>query len=205
MYKIITINRVSKSINSKEVLKDIHLDIYNEGISVITGHNGAGKSTLLKVIAKILSPTTGDISYNDNKDYLTSSFVFQKPVFLNRSVRDNLLYAIKNSKKGLNYKQSLITKQLKELGLSYLYHSPAKNLSLGEQQLVAFMRSIIVEPLILFLDEPTSSLDEKNKTLVNNLLLKLSKNIKIIMTSQSTDQIQLLTNKPIIMQNGMLI
>ena len=204
MHKIISVNGVSITINKKDILNNINLEIYDEGISVITGHNGAGKSTLLKIMAKILYPTEGNVSYNRDITHLASSFIFQKPIFLNRTVKDNLLYALKNSKEKSN-NESLIMEQLAKFDLSHLYNCPAKKLSSGEQQLIAFIRSIIIKPLILFLDEPTSSLDKKNKTLVNHMLLNLSESIKIIVTSQSMEQTKLFTDKPLVMQNGMLI
>ena len=204
MHKIISVNGVSITINKKDILNNINLEIYDEGISVITGHNGAGKSTLLKIMAKILYPTEGNVSYNRDITHLASSFIFQKPIFLNRTVKDNLLYALKNSKEKSN-NESLIMEQLAKFDLSHLYNCPAKKLSSGEQQLIAFIRSIIIKPLILFLDEPTSSLDKKNKTLVNHMLLNLSESIKIIVTSQSMEQTKLFTDKPLVMQNGMLV
>lgn len=204
MHKIISVNGVSITINKKDILNNINLEIYDEGISVVTGHNGAGKSTLLKIMAKILYPTEGNVSYNRDITHLASSFIFQKPIFLNRTVKDNLLYALKNSKEKSN-NESLIMEQLAKFDLSHLYNCPAKKLSSGEQQLIAFIRSIIIKPLILFLDEPTSSLDKKNKTLVNHMLLNLSESIKIIVTSQSMEQTKLFTDKPLVMQNGMLI
>ena len=88
MCKIISIHNVSKNINGKDVLNNIDLEIYKKGISVITGHNGAGKSTLLKIIAGISHPDSGKITYPE-KNYLSnSSFIFQKPIFLNRTVKD---------------------------------------------------------------------------------------------------------------------
>ena len=111
MHKIISVNGVSITINKKDILNNINLEIYDEGISVITGHNGAGKSTLLKIMAKILYPTEGNVSYNRDITHLASSFIFQKPIFLNRTVKDNLLNALKNSKEKSN-NESLIMEQL---------------------------------------------------------------------------------------------
>ena len=205
MRKGISAINVFININNKKILNDVSLELSEADISVIAGHNGAGKSTLLKVLAKVLSPDTGKVLYHNDNFSIHSSFVFQKPVFLNRSVKDNLLYSLSCDKNQINANESIIFKYLDELNLLHLYNSPAKKLSSGEQQMIAFIRSVITKPSVLFLDEPTSSLDQKNKKYINNTLLELSKETKIIITSQSEDQTRLFTDKPILMQNGMII
>ena len=205
MCKIISIHNVSKNINGKDVLNNIDLEIYKKGISVITGHNGAGKSTLLKIIAGISYPDSGKITYPEKKYLSNSSFIFQKPIFLNRTVKDNLLFALNSQEEELEKKELLVNELLRKLEILHLYETPAKKLSSGEQQLIAFIRAIITKPSLLFLDEPTSNLDYKNEKLINDILLDISRDIKIIITCQSDKQIKLFTDKPIFMQNGMII
>ena len=78
-------------------------------------------------------------------------------------------------------------------------------LSSGEQQLISFIRSILLNPKILFLDEPTSNLDDNYTKIINHEILKLSKNIKVIIVSQSSVQIKKFTDTPIIMEGGKII
>ena len=100
---IIQLNKICKKIADRYVLKNINLDIYNEDITVITGHNGAGKSTLLKLLARLSRATSGTITYQDENLIKKSGFIFQKPIFLNRSVRGNLLHALSCAGNGLQW------------------------------------------------------------------------------------------------------
>jgi len=202
---IIQLNKICKKIADRYVLKNINLDIYNEDITVITGHNGAGKSTLLKLLARLSRATSGTITYQDENLIKKSGFIFQKPIFLNRSVRGNLLHALSCAGKKHTIAEDLITKNLTHYNLMHIADLSAMKLSSGEQQLISFIRSILLNPKILFLDEPTSNLDKNYTNIINQEILKLSKNIKIIIVSQSIDQIKKFTDNPIAMEEGKII
>lgn len=202
---IIQLNDICKKIADRHVLKNINLDIYDKDITVITGHNGAGKSTLLKILAGLSKETSGILKYHNEGLTKSSGFIFQKPIFLNRSVKDNLLHALSCIGKSYTYSEKIISKYLAYYNLTYLADIPAIKLSSGEQQLLSFIRSISLNPEILFLDEPTSNLDINYSSIINEEILKLSNTIKIIIVSQSIDQIKKFTNSPVIMEGGKII
>ena len=163
------------------------------------GHNGAGKSTLLKIISGILKPTSGFI--NSNIDILSnSSYVFQKPIFLKRTVRENIDYIL--SAKKFTGSKKIINDYLTYYKLNHLSDILAHNLSLGEQQLVSFIRAIIIKPRIIFLDEPTSNLDRDYKEMINNEISKMSRNIKVFMITQNDTESRIHTKYPIILEKG---
>ncbi len=185
--------------NTKNILYDINLKIDNTDITIITGHNGAGKSTLLKIISGIIKPTRGTIDTKINI-LSNSSFVFQKPIFFRRSVKENISYVLYAKNKP--YSESLINEYLEHFRLSHLSDVLAQNLSLGEQQLISFIRAIITKPKLIFLDEPTSNLDRNYKEIINNEISDISKKTKVFMITQNDSETKMHTLNPIVIENG---
>ena len=185
--------------NTKNILYDINLKIDNTDITIITGHNGAGKSTLLKIISGIIKPTRGTIDTKINI-LSNSSFVFQNPIFFRRSVKENISYVLYAKNKP--YSENLINEYLEHFRLSHLSDVLAQNLSLGEQQLISFIRAIITNPELIFLDEPTSNLDRNYKEIINNEISDISKKTKVFMITQNDSETKMHTLNPIVIENG---
>ena len=185
--------------NTKNILSDINLKIDNTDITIITGHNGAGKSTLLKIISGIIKPTRGTIDTKINI-LSNSSFVFQNPIFFRRSVKENISYVLYAKNKP--YSESLINEYLEHFRLSHLSDVLAQNLSLGEQQLISFIRAIITDPKLIFLDEPTSNLDRNYKEIINDEISDISKKTKVFMITQNDSETKMHTLNPIVIENG---
>ncbi len=199
LIKMITLKDVFYKRDTKNILYDINLNIDNVDITIITGHNGAGKSTLLKIMSGIIKPTSGVI--HTQIDILSnSSFVFQKPIFFRRSVRENIGYAL--YARDMPYTDNLINEYLTHFKLSHLSDVLAQNISLGEQQIISFIRAIITNPKIIFLDEPTSNLDRNYKEMINNKISEISKKTKIFMITQNDTETKMHTLNPIIIENG---
>ena len=182
----LSFKKVSFSYKNRKILRDIDIKLSRTGVSVIYGDNGAGKTTLLRLMAGFLKPENGLITYC--KD-LRSSFVFQKPVLLRRSVEDNLLHVlmINNSMSRLKA-LSKVKDILSKYDLSSLSKEYAFNLSGGQQQMISIIRALITNPNIIFCDEPTSNLDIKNKVFVEDLLKERSRLIKIVLITQNENQ-----------------
>ena len=203
---IISLNRVCYTIKDRKIINDITLDLYDKDITVIMGHNGAGKSTLLKLMANILKPSSGMILNGKmNNKRLQSSFVFQKPVLLNRSVMDNILHPLDYNYADKNQKIKYIESNLSKYNILHLLNSNAKKISVGEQQLVSIIRALITEPKVLFLDEPTANLDQEFQLIIEDLIMDLSSSMKIILVTHSMPQSKKLAIKPHVMNNGALI
>ena len=160
MNNIINLKNVSYEINNKTIINNITLNIDKNGLLIFFGENGAGKSTLLKLISGILKPTSGEIIISNEyiKENNRIGFVFQKTIFLNRTVKENLYHALYCSMNGLdkNKYNKLIENELKKVNMIHLLNQQAKVISIGEQQIISMIRSIIIEPKILLCDEPTS-------------------------------------------------
>ncbi len=199
---MISLKNIVYKKNLKTILDDINIDIDSYGTTIITGHNGAGKSTLLKIISGIIKPTSGTIESEINI-LSNSSFVFQKPIFLKRSVRDNIRYVLYNKNKISSDK--LIDDYLTYFKLNHLSSVLAHNLSLGEQQLVSFIRAIIIKPQIIFLDEPSSNLDRVYKKMINNKISDIAEKIKVFMITQNEAESRLHSKHPIVLERGKLL
>ena len=204
MNNSIQFNNVSYIVKNKTIINNISFNISEEGISVLIGENGSGKTTLLRLMAGLIKPSQGKIIYNNK---IRIGFVFQQNIFLNRSVNDNLYHAMSCALNGKNKKNynNIIRTMLDEFNMLHLLKMNAKKLSGGEQQFISLIRSIIINPNILFLDEPTSNLDIKYKDLAEKLILDCSKTVKVIMITQNTSQVNRLANQVLSIKDGTLI
>ena len=193
--KLIELQNVSLTINAKAIINNMSLIIKSTGVSVITGHNGAGKSTLLRLMAGFIKPSKGRIIYHEVDNKLPIGFVFQKSVLLNRSVKNNLLHALTCAKyQDTGENKKLIKEILEKNNVKHLTEMPAQKLSIGEQQIISILRALIIKPSILYLDEPTSSLDPQYTKIVEDLIMKTSKHTKIVLVTQSPRHLKMFSD-----------
>lgn len=178
---MIKIINVTKSYNDIQVLKDINLEVYNKEVLVILGPSGSGKSTLLKIITGLEAIQSGEVFINDElyncknckslsrKKRAEVGMVFQQfNLYPHMTVLENVTLALKKVKKKTNAEASEIAASLlHKVGLDHKSGSYPSQLSGGEQQRVAIVRSLAMQPKIMLFDEPTSALDPE---LINEVL-----------------------------------
>ena len=184
---------------SVDVLDEINLTIGLHDQIAISGNSGSGKSTLLHLLAALDSPTSGSILIDDydiaefSKVKLSQhrlenfGFVYQFHHLLeDLTVIENILIPGQLANKNSNLKDSAL--ELAEMiGLSHrLNHLPWK-LSGGEKQRVAIARALINNPKIIFLDEPTGNLDEKNAEIIQGLLFDMSSKHGVALVAATHD------------------
>lgn len=146
--------------NGNTILDDINLDVQAGSCTVILGPNGAGKSVLMRIMHGLLTPTSGSLRWGDMPGRPQSqAMLFQRPVMLRRSVLDNITYGLRLQGVPPHEAKPRAQAALQSVGLAQLAERPARVLSGGEQQRVALARAAALQPRILFLDEPTASLD----------------------------------------------
>jgi len=148
-------------------------------ISVISGRNGAGKTTLLKSLASLIKyegnvKVNGEITYNS-----------QEAIIFNRSVYENIIYPLRIRKLDLSLYQDKITEYSKVLSIEHLLDKNALKLSSGEKMKVSIIRSIIFNPEIVLLDEPTTHLDLESINELSILIKELKKKITFIVVSHN--------------------
>ena len=197
------LNYMSKD---KKILKDINLITSEKKITIIAGNNGSGKSTLLKILHGIIQHTSGTINWGEipvHEVRKKQSMVFQNPILLNRTTFENIMYVAKI--KNIETNES-VDKIIKQLNLESIINIESKYLSGGEKQKVAIAMSIISNPKIIFLDEPTSQLDPVYKNEIENIITNLSENnTKIFMTSHDIAQIDRIGKEIIFLDDGEII
>lgn len=208
LYKI---SNISKTYTSKLgenllVLDDISFDIYSNDFISIIGASGSGKSTLLNILATIDKPDSGDLIYYSDDKYIELlklkdkeisnlrnrkfGFIFQFHYLLPEfTALENIMMPsiIAGEKKDVSKEKAV--KLLDRIGLSERASHKPDELSGGEQQRIAIARALINEPDIIFADEPTGNLDEKNSQNIITLLneLQAENNLTIITATHSQD------------------
>src|SRR5262245_23487207 len=140
------------------ILRDVTLALEAGPTTVLIGPNGSGKTTLIKLAMGLITPTAGRIRHaQPDRAARRQAIVFQKPVMLRRSAASNIAYALKAADRDAD--AATVVKLLDRVGLAALAERPARRLSGGEQQRLALARALARDPEVLFLDEPTASLD----------------------------------------------
>jgi tungstate transport system ATP-binding protein len=141
-------------------LDDVDLSLDGSAPVAILGPNGAGKSVLLRVLHGLLDPTQGEVAWSGARSRpRDQAMVFQRPVLLRRSALANVEYAL--AVQGVRGAERRVRAEeaLARVGLAAIASRPARVLSGGEQQRVALARAWATRPRVVFLDEPTASLD----------------------------------------------
>lgn len=191
---MIKIKNLSKSFDDHMVLDNINLDIKEGEMVAILGESGSGKSTLLNIIGLIEGDYDGDYYFKDNKNVRVNSsqssklireeisYVFQSFALIeDESVRDNLKLALKYVNKSKDEEENMILEALEKVNMRDHIDKIVASLSGGEQQRVALARAILKPSSLILADEPTGSLDEKNKEYVMDVLKDLNKSGKTVL------------------------
>ncbi len=158
----------------QRLIDGIDLGIVPGRCTVVMGANGSGKSLLLRLLHGLITPTFGDVYWRgqplDRAARQEQAMVFQRPVMLRRSVAANLRFAL--SVRGVP-REERKAREAETIALARLEHlkdKPARVLSGGEQQRLAVARAMICAPRMLFLDEPTASLDPASTLAIEHLI-----------------------------------
>ena len=203
----IYIKDLSLILDERKILSNLNLSINSDDVTVIMGPNGAGKSIFLKILNGILTPTSGCITWNNKKQFSdtlnTQAFVFQKPILLRRSVIANLDYM----DSVLGYKKKISKDRLLEIvQLEKQKNQPARMLSLGEQQRLSLVRSLMLRPNLLLLDEPTANLDPASTKIIEDIILNLKMmGIKIIFVTHNILQAKRIADEIIFLNEGKMV
>lgn len=190
---MIKISNLTKSFDNHIVLDNINIEIKKGEMLAIVGKSGSGKSTLLNIIGMIEGDYEGDYQFKDYKNVKVNSkmsskiireemsFIFQSFALIeDESVKKNLLLALQYVKLNKDEKENLMIAALKSVGLDGILDKKIASLSGGEQQRVALARAILKPSSLILADEPTGSLDNKNKEYVMETLKELNKAGKTI-------------------------
>lgn len=200
---------VSFAIGNMRLIKNINC-VFAQGLcTVIIGPNGAGKSLLLRLCHGLLSPTSGTVMWEGAADRDPRHFqamVFQRPVMLRRSVWANVDYALALRGLPKTERRAMVHDALEWTGLSHLRESPARVLSGGEQQRLALARVWALNPEVLFLDEPTASLDPAATHTIEELIAAIhAAGTRLIMTTHDLGQARRMADEVVFMHRGRVL
>jgi tungstate transport system ATP-binding protein len=180
------------------------------GTLVIMGPNGAGKSVLVRVLAGLIAPTEGRVTWAgappDRGRAPKIGFVFQRPVHLRRSAIANVAYALGVAGLPKAERGERAHAALARAGIAHLAQAPARVLSGGEQQLLAMARALATGPEILILDEPTSALDPAATTAIEKLLSEVrAEGVPVVLITHDVGQARRLADEVVFLHRGRLI
>lgn len=174
--------------------------------TVIVGPNGAGKSLLLRLCHGLLQPSAGTLAWSNGAGPDAArhqAMVFQRPVMLRRSVAANVDFALALRKIAKDERRRRVEAALAKTGLADLVRRPARVLSFGEQQRLALARAWALEPQVLWLDEPTASLDPAATRAVEAIINAIhAGGTKIVMTTHDLGQARRLGDEIILLNKG---
>lgn len=190
--------------NGVPLLRDIQLSIAGGARTVILGANGAGKSVLMRLMHGLLAPSSGQVLWNGSAVRpAVQAMVFQRPVMLRRSTLANVAYGLKLHGVPQAVRRARAEAALARVGLGHLAERPARVLSGGEQQRIALARAWALEPRILFLDEPTASLDPGAAREVERIVTEIHRaGTTIVMTTHNLGQARRLADEIIFLHQG---
>ena len=157
----LNVHRATTRRRGKTLVGPIDLTWDGQGTCVILGPNGSGKTTLLHMLHGTTRLSGGEIQWGCDLETARNAqtFVFQRPVMLRRTVRDNLVYPLRLRGMRRKAAQQHAETWAERVGLAEMLDRPATLLSGGEQQKLALARALIVDPALVFLDEPCAALD----------------------------------------------
>lgn len=193
----------------RRILRGISMRIEAGPRTVILGPNGAGKSVLLRLCHGLLEPTAGSITWNAPElpgMPRRQAMVFQRPVMLRRSALGNVAYALRRAGIARWERKQRAMQALARVGLEAHASSPARVLSGGEQQRLALARVWALRPEILFLDEPTASLDPGATQQIETIIESLhAAGTKIVMVTHNLGQARRMSDEIVFLHGGRLV
>ncbi|PIV72409.1 MAG: ABC transporter ATP-binding protein [Rhodocyclales bacterium CG17_big_fil_post_rev_8_21_14_2_50_68_7] len=184
----LVLDRVGFDAGGRAILAGIDARIEAAVRTVILGPNGSGKSLLMRICHGLLAPTRGAVRWSgpDARRPGVQAMVFQRPVLLRRSALANVSYALKLAGIGRAARETRARAALDRVGLAAVAARTARVLSGGEQQRLALARAWALEPQVLFLDEPTASLDPSAAREVEAIIQAIHcAGTKIVMTTHN--------------------
>ncbi len=189
------------------ILEAVDLLIAGGGPSLILGANGSGKSVLMRLMHGLLKPVRGSVSWGGlSQRPGNQAMVFQHPVMLRSSALANVAYGLKLAGMARRERIRLALEMLERVGLGALAGRSARVMSVGEQQRLALARAWALAPAVMFLDEPTASLDPAAASAVEAIIGDIAGGgCKIVMSTHNLAQARRLAHEIVFMHRGRVV
>ena len=216
--QVIEISNLRKSFGKQKVLNDLSLQLFNGENLVVLGKSGSGKSVLIKCIVGLLNPDGGIINVlgenvlDLNSDGLGElrkkvGFLFQSgALYDSMTVKENLEFPLRRIKKNLSTKEinEKVAEVLENVGLADALNKMPSQLSGGMRKRISLARTIVVDPLIMLYDEPTTGLDPVTSDEISLLINSIQKKYKTssIIITHDIECARMTANRVIMLQDG---
>lgn len=211
--KIVEVKNLVKNYGNFCAVKDVSFDVYQNDVFGFLGPNGAGKSTTIRTILSLISPTSGTInlfgkSLITNRNYALSKIgcIVEKPDFYKYlSAKKNLEIFARIS--GTSISKTKVSELIEFVGLTGRENDKLSGFSHGMKQRLGIAQTLLHDPELIILDEPTTGLDPQGIIDIRNLILQLKneKNKTVILSSHILSEIELIANRMIIINKGKTI
>jgi tungstate transport system ATP-binding protein len=198
---------VSFAAGGRNIIDRISIELGAGPSTIILGANGAGKSVLMRIMHGLIEPTSGRVAWTEGERVSRKqAMVFQRPVMLRRSAFANIAYALKIAGIDPRERAPLVRDALESVGLMAVADRPARVLSGGEQQRLALARAWALHPEVLFLDEPTASLDPTSTREIESVIRAFdAAGTKIVMATHNLGQARRLGDEILFLDRGRLV
>jgi tungstate transport system ATP-binding protein len=190
------------------ILDDISLSIGLGAPTVLIGPNGSGKTTLLRAAIGLIPVSRGRVTWGGREvsPPTRRAILLQRPVMLRRSTAGNVRYALGVAGVPLGERERRTCDLLALVGLEGLQRRPARRLSGGEQQRLALARALARDPAVLFLDEPTASLDPHATKAIEDVVRAITtRGVKVVMSTHDLGQAKRIGGEIVLLHRGRLV
>ena len=212
MEKIFEVKGLSYQVGETKILNNINLDIEKGKYLTVIGPSGSGKSTFMRILASMISATSGEVLFNgkpisgiEPTEYRRKvSYAFQQPTLFGKTIKDNLAFPFEV--RNQEFDEAKVISYLKMVNLDETYIDKSVNdVSGGEKQRIAMLRNLIFPPEVLITDEVTTGLDTENKKIVHKMLEEFNKRgVTILRVTHDESEIEDSVDK-ISIKNGEII
>jgi tungstate transport system ATP-binding protein len=190
------------------ILDQISLKLEAGPPTVLIGPNGAGKTTLLRAAMGLTRATSGLITWGGREFSAPTrrAFMFQRPAMLRRTAAGNIRYALAAAHVPRAQREPRVAALMADVGLPGLGRRPARRLSGGEQQRLALARALACDPAILFLDEPTASLDPAATKAIEDIIRSITaRGVKVVMSTHDLGQAKRIAGDVVLLHRGRML
>lgn len=210
-----SVRNIAKAYAGQEILRQCSCDFRDSGVTVLMGPNGSGKSTFLRICALLEPPDAGEIVYEENGILLPGDLGLRRRIILvlpgtgvfNTTVLKNVAYGLRIRGMSARMARERAAHCLELIGLAGKEHQEAKTLSSGETRRLGIARALAIDPDILFLDEPTASVDQENTGQIQAMILKMKAGRRptVVMSTHDEAEANALADTVLKIENNTLV
>jgi tungstate transport system ATP-binding protein len=211
----LVVSNICKSYNAKSILKDCSFSFEKSGTYVLMGPNGSGKSTFFRICTLLEEPDAGEVRFLSGTEIMKNDVRLRRRITLllprvgvfNTTVFKNVAYGLSIRDMKGNEIKDKVDKALDFVRMTNKKNQNALTLSSGETQRLGIARAIVLEPEILFLDEPTASVDQENTAAIEDIILRMKKKggSIVVIATHDMSQAERLADRLLLVKEGRIV